>query len=289
MAEANCTNSEDQHEMIKRIFSQSNCELSFLNGMINQMKESDIRIQLALVDLDERGVKKVLIRRLKNYYKKIKNPKAQPQNLSHHDYYCIIDFEGTCEECNPADYVHEIIEFPAVLVNGKTLELEDEFHEYCRPVEKTVLSEFCQNLTGITQATVDAAQPFPVVLSNFNQWLKKHNLGTDHTFAIVTDGPWDLGKFLSEQCTLSGIPLPSYANQWINLRKHCYRYYNFHKDSPVTLGELLESLGLSFEGRPHSGIDDARNISKMLVKMMNDGLEARINDDLAKQKRLRTI
>ena len=45
---------EDEHEMTKRIFSQSDCELSFINGMINQMKKADIRMQLKLVSLDER-------------------------------------------------------------------------------------------------------------------------------------------------------------------------------------------------------------------------------------------
>ena len=34
------------------------------------------------------------------------------------DYFCIVDFEATCEERNPAGYPHEIIEFPAVLVSS---------------------------------------------------------------------------------------------------------------------------------------------------------------------------
>ena len=55
----------------------------------------------------------------------------------------------------------------------------------------------------------------------------------------------------------------------------------------MTFEELLERLGLSFEGRPHSGIDDARNIAKLLVKMVHDGLEARVNDDSERHKRLR--
>ena len=99
--------------------------------------------------------------------------------------------------------------------------------------------------------------------------------------------PWDFGKFLPEQCALSGIPVPSYANKWINLRKHWYRYYKFTPDQPVTFEVLLEKLGMSFDGRPHSGIDDARNIAKLLVKMVHDGLEARVNDDSERHKRLR--
>lgn len=44
-------------------------------------------------------------------------------------FYCVIDFEGTCEEENPKDYIHEIIEFPAVLVNATTLEVVSELNQ----------------------------------------------------------------------------------------------------------------------------------------------------------------
>ena len=35
----------------------------------------------------------------------------------------MLDFEATCEDPNPPDYVHEIIEFPVVLLNLKTLKV----------------------------------------------------------------------------------------------------------------------------------------------------------------------
>ena len=38
-------------------------------------------------------------------------------------YLVVVDFEATCEEVNPPDYIHEIIEFPALLFNVKTLEV----------------------------------------------------------------------------------------------------------------------------------------------------------------------
>ena len=38
------------------------------------------------------------------------------------EYLLVLDFEATCEEVNPVDYIHEIIEFPAVAVDLKTLE-----------------------------------------------------------------------------------------------------------------------------------------------------------------------
>lgn len=96
-----------------------------------------------------------------------------------------------------------------------------------------------------------------------------------------------MGKFLPGQCTLSGIPLPGYASEWVNVRKHYRRYYKAEKyETPLNLELMLEKLGLGFEGRPHSGIDDARNIAKMFVKMVCDGLDPSINDDLAYQSKL---
>ena len=67
-----------------------------------------------------RGNKDILRRRLKSFYKK--------QNLSEYsvkedstsrkqcDFVVVIDFEATCEK-DERIYPHEIIEFPAVLVN----------------------------------------------------------------------------------------------------------------------------------------------------------------------------
>ena len=71
-------------------------------------------------------MKDVLKKRLKTYIKKEKLAKAKIiENRKHIkvDFYCVIDFEATClEECCQ-DYIHEIIEFPAVLVNAVTLEV----------------------------------------------------------------------------------------------------------------------------------------------------------------------
>ena len=39
------------------------------------------------------------------------------------DYLLVLDFEATCLEVNPPDFIHEIIEFPVLLLNTKTLEV----------------------------------------------------------------------------------------------------------------------------------------------------------------------
>jgi 3'-5' exoribonuclease 1 len=58
-------------------------------------------------------------------------------------------------------------------------------------------------LTGIAQEDVDTADTFPQVAKDFKAWLTNHELGSKHKFAVVTDGPWDMGRFLYGQCKVS--------------------------------------------------------------------------------------
>lgn len=73
-----------------------------------------------------RGTKEVLQKRLKAYTKKqhLAESSIKSKSIERYvDYYVVIDFEGTCEEVNPPGYLHEIIEFPAVLLKADTLEM----------------------------------------------------------------------------------------------------------------------------------------------------------------------
>ena len=73
-----------------------------------------------------RGVKDVLKKRLKSYYKKQKLTLSAAEAAKtgmFYDLICVVDFEATCEENNPQDFEHEIIEFPIVLIDTHTLEI----------------------------------------------------------------------------------------------------------------------------------------------------------------------
>ena len=50
---------------------------------------------------------------------------------------------------------------------------------------------------------MDKAPLFADALLSFNEWITQKKLGTKYSFAIVTDGPWDMGKFLQDQCKVS--------------------------------------------------------------------------------------
>lgn len=60
-----------------------------------------------------------------------------------------------------------IVEFPAVLLNTLTGVVESEFHYYVMPEEQPMLSDFCKQLTGITQ--VKSGHQKQIII--FNVWI----------------------------------------------------------------------------------------------------------------------
>ena len=197
-------------------------------------------------------------------------------------YVCVLDVEATCDEYSK-NYVHEIIEFPVVLVDllaegGPTP--VDEFRSFVRPTVNTTLTEFCTRLTGITQQQVDSAPTLPEVLAEFEQWrLSKGMEYTDERkdFAFAADGPFDLRFFLHGECTRKGIEKPAYFDKWINIKSMFKDFYNTRH---LNIHKMLARQNLKFEGRLHSGIDDTRNIARIMIRMREDGCVIYVNEAL---------
>jgi len=196
-------------------------------------------------------------------------------------YLCVLDVEATCER-NQRHFQHEIIELPVVLVDLETLSFVDEFHTFVRPTANRTLSQFCTDLTGITQEAVDAAPTLDVVLVQLHEWLTLHSLETAdadgrHNFAFATDGPWDLNFFLDGECARKGIPKAEYYDKWVNLKQ---LFADFYHCPRCKIARMLEHQGMRFEGRLHSGIDDTRNIARIARKMAQDGCTMYLNEAL---------
>ncbi|XP_072041889.1 3'-5' exoribonuclease 1-like [Amphiura filiformis] len=255
-------------------------KISRKNGEINQLSKQKIKVMLSELKLDQRGSGDVVKARLKNHFKNQLLGEAGMETTCtqrRYDYICVIDFEATCDEPSPPDYLQEIIEFPVVLLNTHTLEIEESFTHFCKPVINPKLSDFCKVLTSITQAQVDHADTFPVVLNKVKEWMDSKGLGTTHTFAVAADGPWDMNYFLNIQCELSEIPFPEYAKRWVNLSK---AFSNFYKTHRMNLLSMLTTLELSFKGRQHRGIDDAKNIARIAIQLLQDGCDLQVNESL---------
>nr|XP_040577235.1 ERI1 exoribonuclease 3-like isoform X2 [Lepeophtheirus salmonis] len=176
----------------------------------------------------------------------------EPQKFN---YFYVMDFEATCLS-NTTIEPQEIIEIPVLAVNGKTFEVEETFHNYVKPIANPQLSRFCTELTGITQDVVDGSRSFIPVFNELKQFCESRS-----NFTFVTCGDWDLKIMLPNQCRFSGVEIPEYMKTWINIKKSYNRAMGSY---PRRLDDLLLGCGLKFEGRAHSGIDDATNIAKAL-------------------------
>jgi inhibitor of KinA sporulation pathway (predicted exonuclease) len=181
-------------------------------------------------------------------------------------YICVLDFEATCQESGKQN--HEIIEFPSVLykLTDKFTKIS-EFREYCKPKSNPKLSDFCTKLTGITQDLIDPADTFPNVLARHHKWLTTH-IDNFENFTFLTCGGWDWEQFARE-CKFYNIKAPNVYNKYINIKKDFQKLYKTEKS--FGMAGMLYHLKLDLLGRHHCGLDDCRNIGRILEKMIADG------------------
>lgn len=199
-------------------------------------------------------------------------PDARSQEFQ---YFVVIDFEATCDrDKNP--HPQEIIEFPSVLVNSMTGELEDCFQIYVRPTYNQLLSDFCKELTGIQQTQVDRGVLLSEALLMHDKWLEEK--GIKHTnFAVVTWSNWDCRVMLESECRFKKIRKPPYFNRWINLKVPFQEVFGADR---CNLKEAVQLAGLVWEGRAHCGLDDAKNTARLLTHLMHRGFKFTITNTL---------
>lgn len=176
--------------------------------------------------------------------------------------YIILDLEANCWE-NDKTKQNEVIEIGAIMI-GEDLAVEDEFQAFIKPKFNPKLSEFCTKLTSIKQKDVDNASEFPIVIKDFVEWITSRG----EPYYLCSWGFYDK-KQLKNDCELHGL-----NSLWI--KKHISIKYQHGKligvEKGVGMGEALKKLNIPLEGTHHRGIDDARNISKIFIKIF-DGLK----------------
>ncbi|XP_057954321.1 uncharacterized protein LOC131148558 [Malania oleifera] len=204
-------------------------------------------------------------------------PQSYPRDFQFQDfqYFVVIDFEATCDkEKNP--HPQEIIEFPSVIVNSVTGQLEDSFQIYVRPTCNQLLSDFCKELTGIQQIQVDKGVLLSEALLMHDKWLEEK--GIKHTnFAVVTWSNWDCRVMLESECRYKKIRKPPYFNRWINLKVPFHEVFGGVR---CNLKEAVQLAGLVWEGRAHCGLDDAKNTARLLTHIMHRGFRFSITNSL---------
>lgn len=183
-------------------------------------------------------------------------------------YWLVMDFEATCED-GDRRWKNEIIEWPCVLVDCDTLQVVDEFRSMVRPTENPKLTAFCTQLTSITQDQVDSAPTLPEVLQSFDAWLSSHGVSEQGALSVWC-GDWDLNTCLPRECVRKGIQglVPPVLKSWCNVK---VAYGDVMGAKAKGMDGMLRGLRIPLEGHHHLGIDDARNIAKIVTHLASRG------------------
>lgn len=190
-------------------------------------------------------------------------------------YFVVIDFEATCDkDSNP--HPQEIIEFPSVIVSSVSGQLEACFQTYVRPSCNQLLTDFCKDLTGIEQIQVDRGVSLSEALLRHDKWLEKKGI-KNANFAVVTWSDWDCRVMLESECRFKKIRKPPYFNRWINLKIAFNEVFGAVR---CNLKEAVEIAGLVWQGRPHCGLDDAKNTARLLALLMHRGFKFSITSSI---------
>jgi 3'-5' exoribonuclease 1 len=180
----------------------------------------------------------------------------------------VVDVEATCWPDDQPDLrgrqrqISEIIEIGAVRLVGPELDVAGEYQAFVRPVTHPVLSDFCRELTSITQPEVDGAPAFPEAWAAFVAWFE-----VDLPEVVMASWSAYDHVLFARQCVDHGLDAPPWTHLDV---KDEYGQWGFLRDGRrprVRLAQALDALGVPQEGRAHRAIVDARNTAELLRRL----------------------
>lgn len=174
----------------------------------------------------------------------------------------VFDLEATCwDETESIDRAKsEIIEIGAVRIDKETAQVLNTFQIFVKPTVNRKLSDYCKNLTKITQEDVDSACEFSMAMDSFTKWLSP----TDEY--ILSWGYYDKNQIEREADTKSytGEILNILKKSHINMKNQFAHIYNTRQ---CGMTKALKKLNLELQGTHHRGIDDALNMARIYEQM----------------------
>lgn len=170
----------------------------------------------------------------------------------------VFDLECTCWMGHPPIGMRqEIIEIGACLFDSETNEILNKKSIIIKP-QASVISEFCQKLTSISQEMVDQGVSFSEACD-----MLKDEYGS----ATVVSAAWgrsDMSYMLSD-CDHKGLKSPFSGTHW-NIQKRFAKFMNSRNE--VSVANALKAIGLEFDGRQHRAVDDAYNSAVVMKHML---------------------
>ena len=173
----------------------------------------------------------------------------------------VVDLEATCwERGSGIKYTPEVIEFGICSLIPRTGEIVERESIIVKPYGK--ISQYCTELTGITQEKVEVGMSLTKACEYIVEKYKPNRL------IWSSWGDWD-ERALKTDCYLKNVQYP-FSDQHFNIKAFCA--IKLAKDDTISkttgVSKALELLGMHFEGKPHSGLDDAVNTARILYKLL---------------------
>jgi inhibitor of KinA sporulation pathway (predicted exonuclease) len=177
----------------------------------------------------------------------------------------VIDVEATCWAGQPPPgAVSEVVEIGLAVVDLVARKRVERHRVMVRPTRSRV-SAFCTELTGITQAEADAGMSFADACDTL---VRLHGAAVRPWAGW---GDYDRHQFV-RQCAADGVPYPfgrpaerAHANA-----KAVFAGAHGLRKRPG-MAQALDLAGLPLEGRHHRGVDDAWNIAKLVLGLVERG------------------
>ena len=174
----------------------------------------------------------------------------------------VLDLELSCypDGVFPPGEQKEIIEVGLATLNLRTRTI---VRTISMPVIPTMsrISPFCTALTGWTEAKL-RRQGMP--MGEVCRLLAEKHGALNRLLATDTSGD---PEFFLSQCRLMGIAFP-FGPERLNVSTLFALLTGEMKNLGLAL--MLEKVGLTFEGLPHRGDNDARNIARLLLKLIEN-------------------
>ncbi|PIC16158.1 hypothetical protein B9Z55_022857 [Caenorhabditis nigoni] len=200
-----------------------------------------------------------------------------------YDNLLILNIATTCEERN-FDYPLEIIQFSIVVIDTRTKTIREDvkFNRYVRPIINPMLTDYCKSYTGIAQATVDTAEPFPVVCEQFCEWLQEHDF-QETRYAFVALNRQDLWLVAQYQFLLTKQPLPAMFRQWVDMnalmtKVHQGQYSSRPEEDIIK--NMSNFYNIHYEGAAPNAMDSSDFLAKVTKRFLDDGNLVTVNETL---------
>tara|TARA_B100000700_G_scaffold331722_1_gene467573 strand:+ start:48869 stop:49417 length:549 start_codon:yes stop_codon:yes gene_type:complete len=173
-----------------------------------------------------------------------------------------VDLECTCnnDDSFPREEM-EIIEFGAYITNSE-LEVIDTFNCFVKPTIHSKLTDFCKELTTISQNDVNNAETLDVVMPKFFKKFRQHNIKEFYSF-----GAFDYHKIRHESERVNvqeprGVKKINFKDILKALNPSLKR---------VGTKKALNILNLEQVGTQHRAKDDAYMLYLMYQKIFSQG------------------